>query len=248
MLFMETFLFIILAIIIGVIAAVLKSPQFIGRQGEKFVHNKFISSLDPLNYTPLNDIMLLNGSDIGTTQIDHIIVSNFGIFCVETKAYSGWIFGRESDKYWTQSINYRKYRFYNPLRQNYLHVKALEKLLATLNISVPIYSFVAFPDAEKLRITGTDAVGYARDIVDKIKSYNQAVISNENKDIIVNAINQANITDENVRTEHSKKINEMRDAPPQVHYKKRYRRRYREDNNIFDDDNDFDDFDDDDDF
>lgn len=236
---METFLLIAIIVIIGIIASVLNSPQFKGRQGEKFVNSKFLSQLDPLNYSLLNDIMLQSGSDIGTTQIDHVIVSKFGVFCVETKAYSGWILGRESDKYWTQSINYRKYRFYNPLRQNYGHVKTLEKLLAPLNISIPIYSFVAFPDAEKLKITGTNAVGYARDVVDKIKGYSQVILSNEDKDRIINVINQANITDENMRREHSKKINEMRDAPPQVRYKKKFRRRYRNDNDFFNDDDDF---------
>ena len=237
---MENFLLIAIIVIIGIVVSVLKSPQFKGRQGEKFVSNKFLSQLDPLNYTLLADIMLQNESDIGTTQIDHIIVSNFGVFCVETKAYSGWILGRERDKYWTQSINYRKYRFYNPLRQNYGHVKTLEKLLAPLNISIPIYSFIAFPNAEKLRITGTDAVGYTRDIVDKIKGYCQVILSNKDRDRIINAINQANIIDESIRREHSSRINEMRDAPPQAHYKKRYRRRYGENNNFFDDDNDFD--------
>lgn len=237
---MENFLLLAIIVIIVIVISVLKSPQFKGRQGEKFVSNKFLSQLDPLSYTPLADIMLYNESDIGTTQIDHVIVSNFGVFCVETKAYSGWILGRESDKYWTQSINYRKYRFYNPLRQNYGHVKTLEKLLAPLNISIPIYSFIAFPDAEKLKITGTDAVGYARDIVDKIKGYSQVMLSNEDKDRIINAINQANIVDENIRREHSKKINEMRDAPPQVRYKKRYRRKYRDDDDFFNNDDDFD--------
>lgn len=237
---MENFLLIAIIVIIVIVISVLKSPQFKGRQGEKFVSNKFLSQLDPLNYTLLADIMLYNESDIGATQIDHVIVSNFGVFCVETKAYSGWILGRESDKYWTQSINYRKYRFYNPLRQNYGHVKTLEKLLAPLNISIPIYSFIAFPDAEKLKITGTDAVGYARDIVDKIKGCSQVMLSNEDKDRIINAINQANIADENIRREHSKKINEMRDAPPQVRYKKRYRRKYRDDDDFFNNDDDFD--------
>jgi len=246
---METLLLIAIIVIIGIIVSVLNSPQFKGRQGEKFVNNKFLSQLDPLNYTILTDIMLHNGSDIGTTQIDHVIVSNFGIFCVETKAYSGWVLGRASDKYWTQSINYQKYRFYNPLRQNYGHVKTLEKLLAPLNISVPIYSFIAFPDAEKLKITGTNAVGYVRDIVNKIKGYSQVVLSNEDTEKIINVINQANIVNEDIRKEHTKRINKLRDAPPQANYRKRYGRRYREDETIFDDnfdsDDDFDDYDDD---
>lgn len=235
---MELFLLVILVLVICIIAAFLKSPQFIGRQGEKFVNNKFLSELNPEHYVLINDVMLPNGSDIGTTQIDHIVVSNFGIFCVETKAYAGWIFGRESDKYWTQSVNYHKYRFFNPLRQNYGHVKTLEKLLAPLGVFIPIYSFVAFPDAEELRIAGTDAVGYARDIVRKIKGYTQLVLSNKDVEKIINVINQTNIIDENIRKEHTKKINELRDAPPQIRYKKRYRRRYREDDDNLDGDED----------
>jgi hypothetical protein len=66
----------------------------------------------------------------GTTEIDHVIVSKFGIFVVELKDYAGWIFGNASDAYWTAVYFERKFRFQNPLRQNYGHVKALEALLA----------------------------------------------------------------------------------------------------------------------
>jgi|SRR5690348_2080252 len=65
----------------------------------------------------------------GTTEIDHLIVSKFGIFVVELKDYSGWIFGNASDAYWTATYFERKFRFQNPLRQNYGHVKALESFL-----------------------------------------------------------------------------------------------------------------------
>lgn len=65
----------------------------------------------------------------GTTEIDHLIVSKFGIFVVELKTYSGWIFGNASDDYWTAVYFRRKFRFQNPLRQNYGHIKALEALL-----------------------------------------------------------------------------------------------------------------------
>ena len=35
--------------------------------------------------------------DGGTTQVDHILVSRFGVFVIETKDYSGWIFANESE-------------------------------------------------------------------------------------------------------------------------------------------------------
>jgi hypothetical protein len=60
-----------------------------------------------------------------TTQIDHVLVSVYGIFVIETKNMKGWIFGDERSAQWTQSIFGKKSRFQNPLRQNYRHVKAL---------------------------------------------------------------------------------------------------------------------------
>lgn len=65
----------------------------------------------------------------GTTEIDHVIVSKFGIFVIELKDRSGWIFGTAADAYWT-AVHFRnKFRFQNPLRQNYGHVKSLEAFL-----------------------------------------------------------------------------------------------------------------------
>jgi hypothetical protein len=65
----------------------------------------------------------------GSTEIDHLIVSKFGIFVVEIKDRSGWIFANDADAHWTAVHFKKKYRFQNPLRQNYGHIKALEALL-----------------------------------------------------------------------------------------------------------------------
>lgn len=61
-----------------------------------------------------------------TKQIDVLLLTGFGIYVIESKDYSGWIFGSENNKIWTQSLNkYRKYKFYNPIWQNNSHIKAL---------------------------------------------------------------------------------------------------------------------------
>jgi hypothetical protein len=64
-----------------------------------------------------------------TTQIDHIVVSNYGIFVIETKNYKGWIMGNEYDEYWRQVIYKRKEKLYNPIKQNYGHILALKGVL-----------------------------------------------------------------------------------------------------------------------
>jgi len=74
----------------------------------------------------LNNVTLPNGD--GTTQIDHILVLDTGIFVIETKHFKGWIFGEATDDNWTQVIYRNKFRFRNPVRQNYGHLKAVQAL------------------------------------------------------------------------------------------------------------------------
>ena len=83
--------------------------------------------LDSKVYKQFNNFIIKDES--GSTQIDHIIVSKFGIFVLETKDYSGWIYGHEKSEYWTQNIFGNKNRFQNPLRQNYRHTIMLSKYL-----------------------------------------------------------------------------------------------------------------------
>ena len=85
--------------------------------------------LDPAHYHSLNNVTLQTGH--GTVQIDHVIASRFGVFVVEAKNYQGWIFGSEQQAEWTQCLpGGRKFRFQNPLRQNYRHIKSLVEFLS----------------------------------------------------------------------------------------------------------------------
>jgi hypothetical protein len=203
--------FLLIIFVLVILLELRNSPKFIGRAGERFV-NKKLDKLDFKYYKTLNNVLLPSaGNKIGTTQVDQIVVSNFGVFCIETKAYSGWIFGRADDKYWTQVIYHKKSRFYNPLWQNFGHVKTVENLIARLGIKVPVYSYVAFPDADDLKITGTDLVGYAGEIVDKIKSHNQVVLSDIDRDKIVDEISRANIVDKEIFKEHVRGIRDLED-------------------------------------
>lgn len=77
-----------------------------------------------------------------TTQIDHIPVSRFG-FVIETKDYNGWIFAGPGDRYWTQVLFRSKFKFQNPIRQNYKHVCAIQELLEFLPADA-ILSVVVF--------------------------------------------------------------------------------------------------------
>jgi restriction system protein len=96
-------------------------------QGEAHVSQAILKSCAGPNWHLLNNITLPTTD--GTTQIDHILVSRYGIFVIETKDYSGWIFGDAKSSHWTQVLYRRKSKFQNPLHQNYKHIKAVQALL-----------------------------------------------------------------------------------------------------------------------
>jgi hypothetical protein len=120
---------IFLAIFILLVIAVsyLQSPSVKGKLGESNVNRAIHKKLNKNEYHLLKDVTLPIFNH--TTQIDHIVVSRYGIFVIETKNMKGWIFGGQRQKNWTQSIYKKKYQFQNPLRQNYKHIKTLAQKL-----------------------------------------------------------------------------------------------------------------------
>ena len=94
-----------------------------GRIGEEWVRDT-LERLDQEQFAVMRNVILPFGGK--TTEIDAIVFSRFGIFVIEVKTWSGWIFGQRGDKTWTVAYpGGRKKRFGNPLRQNHGHVKAL---------------------------------------------------------------------------------------------------------------------------
>jgi hypothetical protein len=116
---------LLLALFGSLLRRFLRRPKVKGRIGETIVSVGALKRLDPKIYRVFNDVVLPRPDGKGTTQIDHVVVSPFGIFVIETKNYGGWIFGDEDSRYWTQTIYGKKSRFQNPLHQNALHVRAL---------------------------------------------------------------------------------------------------------------------------
>ena len=99
-----------------------------GKEGEYLIEFSLKSFLDKEQYHQIPNVTLPT-ADRGTTQIDLIIVSIYGVFAIEIKNYDGWIFGNDKDRIWTQKLHRYTKKFQNPLRQNYKHVKILESLL-----------------------------------------------------------------------------------------------------------------------
>jgi restriction system protein len=167
-----------------IVGAVVKTPWFKGVFGEWLVKVLAKFFLDSTEYRPIHNVTLKTPD--GTTQIDHVFVSRFGVFVVETKNYSGWIFGGEHQPTWTQKIFKITNKFQNPLRQNYKHVKALEALL---NIpSEQIHSVVVFVGGSEFKTPMPPNVTYAGGYISYIKSKNEIVFSLSEVESIITAI------------------------------------------------------------
>lgn len=153
--------------------AFLKTPFFKGFIGEIIINITTSLFLDKKKYHLIKNVTL--PTDDGTTQIDHIIVSQYGIFVVETKNMKGWIFGSQDKKMWTQTIFKHKTRFQNPLHQNYKHIKTLEKIL---NISPEkIFSVIVFVGDATFKTPMPANVTYPRGYIKFIKAQKNMILS-----------------------------------------------------------------------
>jgi hypothetical protein len=101
--------------------------QLKGWFGEKKSSFSIWLSLDRSTYQRFHGLIVPTRN--GTTQIDHVVVSPFGLFIVETKYRNGWIFGSENQQTWTQSLYGMNYSFQNPLRQAFRQRKSISEFL-----------------------------------------------------------------------------------------------------------------------
>lgn len=172
-----------------IFAGILRSPWFKGVVGEFIVNLSTRLLLDKEKYHLIKNVTL--PTEDGSTQIDHIIVSEFGVFVIETKNMKGWIFGSPNQKVWTQKIYKHSSKFQNPLHQNYKHVKTLESLLG-LN-EQQVHSVIVFIGDSTFKTEMPENVthggGYAR----YIKSKKTPVLTRSQVIGIANKIEQGRL-------------------------------------------------------
>ena len=82
-----------------------------------------------------------------TSEIDVVYICKKGILVIESKNYSGWIFGNEDDSKWTATLpNGQKNHFYNPIYQNKAHIKWLGNYIQGICEIIRMYSIIAFSE------------------------------------------------------------------------------------------------------
>ena len=135
--FLGVFIFVLVIALVGVF---LSTPIMRGKIGELKISLLLKSITKKYNGKVINDVIILDENN-KSSQIDHVFFHTSGIYVIETKNYSGRIYGKEDQKEWTQVLAFgnSKNKLYNPLFQNYTHLVRLEKVfgnIKTLNSCV----------------------------------------------------------------------------------------------------------------
>lgn len=188
----------------------------IGELGE----HKINIQLDqlPKECKSLSDLLLPNPkSRTGYAQVDHIVISPYCLFVIETKNYNGEIKGGRTDQQWSVG---NRYKMYNPLKQNYGHIKAIESLMKGV-ATVKFISMISFTmrcrfsiDPELRKIRSDELVVYdvelseyiSRKLISLKTRIPQPPISAAQAQIIYDSLVQANITDSEIRKLHVQRI------------------------------------------
>lgn len=152
-----------------------------------------------------------------TTEVDVIFITVKGIFVIESKNYSGWIFGDEKSYKWTAILpNKIKNKFYNPIKQNDLHIEYLRKYL---DMDIPLFSIIAFSERcelKKIKLERNDVFVIKRDYlystIRKIWKTSKDSLSENEVVEVYNKLKKLTNVDKSVELEHIKNIKKKIDV------------------------------------
>ncbi len=157
--------------------------------------------------------LYLTKKDGSTTEVDLIMIAETGIYVYESKNYSGWIFGNEKQKNWTQSLpNKQKNKFYNPIWQNNGHISALKH---TLGMDEPeLYkSYIIFSERctlKKVTVTSESVKVIKRDdlvtYMKKDMAESAKVFTVEEVEAIYQKLQMCVLADEAMKQQHIESV------------------------------------------
>jgi hypothetical protein len=166
----------------------------------------------------LSDLLIKNpGAKSGYSQIDHVVLTPYGIFVIETKNYQGTIYGGKDRKTW--SVN-GKFKMMNPFVQNYGHIKALASLIDQKyqNFFISMVSFTKRStfkvDLDYRKIASKELIVYDIELsefihrkISVLKIQHKKPLLNEREiSMIYNDFSNGDIKDPSIRREHEEAL------------------------------------------
>lgn len=194
---------VFLILCIFIVTIYFSSPKGKGKLGEFTVRRKIGKTLEGKRYI-FNDVYF--NEDGKSIQIDHILISTKGVIVLETKNYSGRIYGKENQQEWTQVLAYgkRKNKFYNPIKQNNTHCYYVNKIIGE---NTPTISLIVFIQNNTQYIDADNVIGV--NVLKKKLKCLPNIISDDKVVEIANKIKN-HISHTHSNKEHIKKINKMK--------------------------------------
>lgn len=201
--------YLIIIAIILILGALLKLPVVKGMIGEWIVRIAIgRNSSNPEKPKRIINNLLLEISPERTSQIDHVVINSAGVFVIETKNYSGRIYGSDPQQNWTQVLNYGRVKnhFYSPIKQNQTHVYAIHQLLPHGTPIIPLVVFVK----GNVKYIQSENVYTVWGLVKKLKKAKEKKIAPEQIDVIYNTLIQQNKSKTIRNSQHVKNIEKMK--------------------------------------
>lgn len=154
--------------------------------------------------------------DGSTSECDVLLLTPSGIVSIESKNYSGWIFGNQRNRMWTETHKTRKDRFYNPVWQNATHIKNLKAVLGYPKF--PIWNVIAFSDKctfKDVTTEGSDAyVVHYRDLFSLVKSLVNDSHEQLDVETAYDQLKAFTQVDEETRRKHDETVKEAQGKRP----------------------------------
>jgi len=177
--------------------------MFKGWFGEQKTSLNLWFTLDRKKYQRFSNIIIPSRN--GTSQLDHIVLSPFGLFIIETKNRKGWIFGSFDQPKWTQVIFERRYSFQNPLRQTYRQKKVLSEFL---NLNESLIQTVVFFNGDSEFMTDLPPNVLSYGLSDYISQFNEEVIDKNEQKRISNLLKKLKKENRFSNEEHLQSLDE----------------------------------------
>ena len=175
-----------------------------GDKGEEYV-SKILNSLSP-DYFCIDDLLLRYKNN--THQIDHVIISRYGVFVLETKNFRGVIKGSGFDMKWKQINGDKSRSFYNPEYQNGMHCEVVSAVGKVKDDS--IFPYVVFVGRCELQLEDVSRVIHSSEVLEKILEHHEVLIDDEKVFKIYTRLTNANINSRKAREAHKKRVQNIK--------------------------------------
>ncbi len=191
------------AILIPILWFRRSSNDYQGRIGERQVAS-ILSRLKryPGEYFVFNNVLLQN--EHHSSEIDHVVISRYGIFSIETKAYARahitedgrWFSGQDTDR--ARDLG-------DPLKQNRGHIKALRAVLGDAK-------YLSCVVLTRASLSGNVPSGVVtlESLNEVIRSHREIVLDESRVRSLVGELERVNKTDKDARKEHIRRVQEKK--------------------------------------